>query len=113
MSLSVYFRAINAGQRDSHGSNGLARFLFRPGRVDGKCISVTEQRGALDDVLQLADVSRPMVRLEQLQSGFLDTANSLARFLGVAVDEIVDEQRNVVGSLLSGGAARSVDEISA
>src|SRR5450759_3631337 len=58
-----------------------------------------EHHGALDGVLELADVARPVGGLERFQHARLDAVDPLARALRVLADEMIDQQRDVVAPL--------------
>jgi len=60
---------------------------------------VTEQNGPLDAILQLADVSGPMVGDHHIDSWGRNAADLLAHRLGVLLDEIVRQQQDIVLSL--------------
>ena len=46
--------------------------MLEPGFVDGERTAVAEDDGPLDDILQLANIARPAVGLEQIERRFLD-----------------------------------------
>src|SRR5262249_61744784 len=62
-------------------------------------IGFAENERAFYDVLQLANVSRPVVALQKLQGLLGDIRDTFSGFLGVASNEVLDEQRNIFGSL--------------
>src|SRR4030095_5748464 len=55
-----------------------------PSRFDRERVRITYDHRALDDVLQLADVAGPVVRLKQRRRLLGDAADPLAAALGVA-----------------------------
>src|SRR3989449_10207851 len=73
----------------------VARLSLEPRLIDGKGLALAQDHGALDHVLQLAHVPRPVVRLQQLQRLLSDGADPLSGLLGVALDQIFGQDRNV------------------
>src|SRR4029077_5140733 len=71
--------------------------------VDRECLAVAQHDGALDHVLQLPHVSWPAVGLKQLQRPLLDAADALPGPLGVAFDQVLDQEGNVVDALAQRG----------
>ena len=59
----------------------------------------TQDDGALDDVLQLANVSGPVVGLKQLQCLLPDVPDPLPGLFSLALDQIPDQERNVFHAL--------------
>ncbi len=57
---------------------------WRPNIVDGEHITWTQNHRPFDDILQLANIARPIVRLQALQRPFFDCADAFSGFLGVA-----------------------------
>ena len=55
-----------------------------------------QNHGPLDHILQLTDVARPVVGLQQIQRLLVNRADGLARPGGVAVHEVFDEHQDVV-----------------
>ena len=72
------------------------RLRRQPGRVDGKDLARAHNHGPLDHVLQLTDVARPVVVLQQLQRFLVDRVEALSRPGGVALHEVLDEGQEVV-----------------
>ena len=58
--------------------------------------------GALDGVLQLADVARPVVRVERLKRTALDAGDEAPGLLLVVFEEVYDERVDVAGPLAQG-----------
>src|SRR5262245_13456510 len=75
---------------------GLHRLRRQPGRVDGKDLARTHNHGPLDYVLQLADVTWPIVVLQQLQGLLVDRLEAFSRPGGVALHEVLNESQDVV-----------------
>src|SRR5882724_4741269 len=103
LALATGFNLVNSRQGDFGQGNGGASLLLHPGGVDRKRVAVAEQHCPLDDVLQLANISRPVIGLEQFQRIPFDTPNFFAGFLCVALDEILDQKRNVVRAIAQRG----------
>src|SRR6266478_3861505 len=66
-----------------------------PSPIDPERVAVAKDHGPLDDVLELANVSRPMIGLEQLQRVLVDSADVLLGLLRIALHEVLDQHRNV------------------
>src|SRR5713101_815678 len=71
----------------------------KPGFIYTKGVSVAQDYRALDYILQLANVARPVVSLEHLQGFLAYVSNLFANCLGIAIDQVFDQQRNVVNAL--------------
>src|SRR5437867_9569683 len=84
-------------RRDPEGPTG------EPPRIDRESVRITDDHRALDDVLQLADVARPVVRLKQRRRLLGDAADPLADAVGVAMDEVFDEQGDIGPTFAQGG----------
>src|SRR5688572_17981392 len=57
-------------------------------------LAVRHQHGALDRVVEFADVSRPRMLEQDLQRGRLDAGDFLAITLGILAQEVHGEQRD-------------------
>jgi hypothetical protein len=68
---------------------------LQPCLVNGEDIAIAENHRTLDDILQLSNVSRPVIRLKQLECTLGYARKLLARFFAVAIDQVLKEQRNV------------------
>ena len=93
-------RIGRAGRRLGVGSQG-------PGQVVGlDRVAASEDHQPLDEVLQLPHVARPGI-IHQGIEGVLGQRRPFdARRAGIAAQEIVDEQRDVVGRSRSGGSCK-------
>src|SRR5882724_7825061 len=87
------------GDQRSSRRAGLRLNSRKPRLIDREGIPVAQDHTPLDDVLQLANVARPIVRLELVQSALRHVSNDLAGLLGEPTDEGLDEQRDIVDSL--------------
>src|SRR6266849_6684445 len=74
-----------------------------PPRIDREPVRITQDHRALDEVLQLADVARPVVRMKQRRRRRGDAADPLADALGVAMGEVFDEQGDIGPTVAEGG----------
>src|SRR5262249_15843789 len=63
--------------------------------IDREGVRVGHDHRALDDILKLADVARPVVALQQVRRLPADATDLPAFACGVAVDEVLDEQGNI------------------
>src|ERR1700686_594855 len=63
----------------------------QPRIVDLQRVIAAENHSALDDVLQLADVSGPRVRFAELQRALADPAHPLPHLLGKSLDEVLEQ----------------------
>ena len=87
-------------RHQGHGRPGpRGRFPLQPALLDGKGVARTQDDGALNDVLQFADVPGPVVGLKQVQGLLVDGPDLFPGLFGVALDQIRDEDRNVVHAL--------------
>src|SRR3989440_333239 len=94
-------RLLTVGQ-GGHGCavRRLALLAREPRVIDHQrlALTLTQHDGTLDHVLQLAYVARPVVSREPLHGLLLDIADGLPRLLGEAVNQVLDQDRNVVGA---------------
>src|SRR5712692_3257432 len=72
---------------------------LQPRLIDREDVAVIQDHGSLDDVLQLADVSRPVVGRQELESPPVDLPDLLPGRLCVALNQIFDQQPDVVRPL--------------
>src|SRR2546430_13425715 len=99
---TTLFRSLAFSERGNPAPGAdrrVARVSLEPRRIDGKGLALAQDHGALDHVLQLAHVPRPVVGLQQLQRLLSDGADPLAGLLGVALDQIFGQDRNVEHAL--------------
>src|SRR5260370_42375710 len=75
----------------------------QPSFFDPKGVAAAQDHRSFNNVLQLADVSRPWIRLAQLQRLVVDLADLLSSFLRVAFYEILHQHRNVLPPLAQRG----------
>src|SRR5947209_6716421 len=68
----------------------------QPGSVDGERLAIAKDDGALDDVLQFADISGPVVCREELQRVRVDPPDLPARGLREAANQVFDEHADLV-----------------
>src|SRR5262249_56780293 len=73
-----------------------------PMLVHREFFRVTEDHRSLDDVLQLANVSGPVVGLKQIEALLVDAAEFLSSLGRETPDEILDKVGNVFPSLVQG-----------
>jgi len=76
-------------------ASDLGRFPLEPCLVHRKSIAVAQDNGPLNHVLQFANVTRPAIRLEKLESFSIDGFELLSRLLSEAINKVLDKQRNV------------------
>ena len=102
--------AVRAGRvaaaRPDRPGGGLAPELRRE-VLDGQLGAVAQDDRPLDVVLQLADVARPVVVAQQPHRVGVDPAHLAAVLLGVALQEELDQERDVVAALAQRRAGRS------
>jgi len=75
----------------------------QPCLIYGERLSIRQDDRALDDVLKLADIPGPVVGSKQLERPSIDAPDLLASLLGKALNQILDEQRDVVGPVAERG----------
>src|SRR4029077_11710513 len=76
-----------------------SRFSKRPtAALARRCWSrsIAQDHGTLDHVLQFADVSWPIVGLENVEGFLLDMTDCLSRPSRVSFHQVLDQQRNVI-----------------
>ena len=74
------------------------------GKFDVQFVGRFQGNGALDSVLQLADVARPLVAAESVERGRVDAQNAAARGGGVLLQKVIHQQRNVFAALAQAAA---------
>ena len=77
--------------RDPRALAAEAVISRQPRLVDGERLPVSQDHSALNDVLKLANISRPVVGAQQLESPSVDVSDLLSHLLRVALDEVLDE----------------------
>ncbi len=93
---------LTLGERGHRARRPLGRlvsFLFEPGLVDCERLALAQHHGAFDHALQLAHIPWPDVAPKQLQRLLVDVADGLSDLLGVSLDQILDQDRNVIPAL--------------
>ena len=98
-SIISFSRSVSVAIRGIVRPATRAGFPLQPGRIDGERLAFAQNYGPLNDVLQLAHVSRPVVRLKNFNGVHSNGAERLARLPGIALDEMLDKQRNIVQPL--------------
>src|SRR2546421_6908970 len=71
----------------------------QPCFIYDKGFPIAQYHGALDYILQFANVARPLVILEQIQRSLIDVLDFLTSRLSVTIDQVFDQQGNVVDAL--------------
>src|SRR6185369_2004719 len=74
------------------------RLPRQPTLIDGEILGFAHNHGTLDDVLQLADITRPGIRYKKVESFLVYPADALSCFSCETIDEVLDQQGNVVSS---------------
>src|SRR5712671_876011 len=77
----------------------LAICACKPGFIDRKGFPIAHDHRALNDVLQFANVARPVIPLEQVESIFANRSNLFTGFSCVTIDQVFHEQLNIVNAL--------------
>jgi len=68
----------------------------QPSLFDPKSVSAAQDHRSFNNILQLADISRPWIRLAPLQRTLVDFANLFPHFLRVPFHEVLDQHRNIL-----------------
>src|SRR5580692_5561128 len=76
---------------------------LEPSFVDTKRIRVAQCYSALNHILQLADVSRPIVLLHKFQCLLFNRLELLPHLLSKSANEVFDQDRNIGCSLVQRG----------
>src|SRR6267143_2560990 len=74
------------------------RLPRKPTLIDREIFCFAYNYRSLDDVLQFANITRPGVRLKQIEALFVDRLKALSCFPCVAINEVLDQQGNVFSS---------------
>src|SRR3989475_9380324 len=74
-------------------------FRLQPRVVDRECFALTQHDATLDHVLQLTDIARPVVRLQECHRALLDARDPLGGALREPFHEVLDEDGQVVRPL--------------
>src|SRR2546426_5327804 len=77
-------------------------FRLQPRVVDRECLAFAQHDGTLDHVLQLTDIARPVVRLQECHRALLDARDLLAGALREPFHEVLNEDWYVVHALPQG-----------
>ena len=100
--IALLVSGERAGQREPTLDGGPGG---QPALVDREFVGVAHDHRPLDHVLQLAHVARPRIRAQVIERPLVDAPDRLARLPRVAIDEVLDQQRNVVARSRSAGTA--------
>src|ERR1700752_392913 len=71
------------------------RLSLEPSLIHSKDVRVAQDDCTLDKILQLANVSRPRIRLQKPQCFLVDANELLPNLLSKASDEILDQQGDI------------------
>src|SRR5712691_10437528 len=95
---------LGACRHQGHGRPGpQGRVPLQPALLDGKDVALTQDDGALNDVLQFTDVPGPVVGLKEFQGPLVDGSDLLPSSCRIALDQIRDEQRHVIHAFAQRG----------
>src|SRR5262249_32454736 len=75
------------------------RLSGQPALVDDEGVRFRDDHRPLNDILQLTNVTWPVVGLDEIESARVDGADALADPTRIALDEVRREQREVTASL--------------
>src|SRR6266850_1720922 len=75
--------------------SGLGRSWCQPAGIHPKDIPVAQDHCPLDHILELTNVTGPVIGFEQIQRVLADTSHPLAGLLSISFDQIFHEQWNV------------------
>jgi hypothetical protein len=84
---------------------GACRLSDEPTFIDAKILRLGNDHGALDYILQFADISRPPVGLQELHALLGDARDLLSSLAGIAIDKVLHQQRNILLSFPKGGTS--------
>src|SRR5260370_27826796 len=71
----------------------------KPTLIYGEILRVADDYRTLDDVLQFTNITRPGVRLKQIEALFVHRLKPLSCFPCVTINEVFDQHRDVSSSL--------------
>src|SRR5713101_3542485 len=74
------------------------RLPRKPTLIDREILCFAYNYRSLDDVLQFANITRPGVRLQQIEALLVHRMKALSCFPCVTIDEVLDQQGNVFSS---------------
>src|SRR5258708_26295011 len=82
-----------------------------PRLVDPERVAAAKDHRSLDDVLQLANIARPVVGLAQLQGLLVDLPDVFSSLGRIAPHVVLDEQRNIAlaGAALWSAPSRATE----
>ena len=95
--LSFVFDKVG-NQRSSRRSR-FGSHVREPGLIHKESLPFRQNHRPLDYILQLADVARPIICVEEFDRLLVYVSNLLAQFLGVAVDQLSDQQGSIANAL--------------
>src|SRR5256885_4362489 len=98
---SKFFRDVKLAFR-----LGNYRLPRQPTLVDRESLCFAHDNRSLNDVLQFPNISRPGVRLKQVETLLVDPADALSCFPCVTIDKVLDQHRDV---LFSFAESRNLD----
>src|ERR1700751_6068393 len=73
----------------------LWRILFEPGFIHGKGVILTEDHSPFNHILQLSNVSGPLVGFEQSNRFLVDGSELLSSLFSKASDEVINQHGKV------------------
>lgn len=90
--------SLPGGHGRPQAESGLRRRM-QPCLFHNESIGITQDHGALNHVLKLPDVSRPVISLEELRRSLIDPTNGFAYLGTVSCDEILSQEKNILPAL--------------
>ena len=87
-----------SNQRSSRCSQS-GSHVREPGLIYKESLPFRQNHRPLDYILQLPDVAGPIICVEEFDRLLVYVSNLLAQFLGVAIDQVSDQQGNIANAL--------------
>src|SRR5882762_2432666 len=92
---AVQYPYIPLPSRQSWVFSAINRLLRKPSLVYREILRFAHDDRSLNHVLQFANVTRPGIRLKQVQTLLVDTPYILSYIPRATIQEIIDQHRNV------------------
>lgn len=90
--------SVSAGLLESSYAAAVRWAAGKAAFVHGESLRITDNDGALDNILQFANIAGPGIRLKKGKTLTVNSLKSLAGLPGIAIKKVLHQQRNVFAS---------------